>query len=43
MQAKQRYWDMVMAGIYGLRDKMQVKQKHWDRVKPGTYGLRDKS
>ena len=34
---------MVMAGIYGLRNKMQVKQKHWDRVKPGTYGLRDKS
>ena len=43
MQVKQRHWNMVMAGIDGLRDKMQVKQKHWDRVKPGTYGLRDKS
>jgi hypothetical protein len=43
MQVKQRHWDRVMPGTYGLRDKMQVKQKHWDRVKPGTYGLRDKS
>ena len=43
MQVKQRHWNMVMAGIYGLRDKMQVNQRHWNMVMAGTYGLGDKS
>ena len=38
MQVKQRYWDMVMAGIYGLRDKSYAGETEvlgyghgWDR------------